>query len=67
MADTTRAQFNVQSVLTLILIVAWIAAIGYGIVTGALDYKTALATLSGPVGVAVGYWFAGSRSTASGA
>lgn len=56
-ADTTRAAFNVRSALTLIIVIAWLLAVGYGLVSGALNFPTALATFSGPAGVVLGYWF----------
>lgn len=57
MTDTTRATFNVRSALTLIIVIAWLLAVGYGLVTGALNFPTALATFSGPAGAVLGYWF----------
>lgn len=65
-ADTTRAAFNVRSALTLLIVLAWLAAVGYGLVTGALNFPTALATFSGPAGVVLGYWF-GTSTSSSGA
>ena len=57
MADTTRADSNVRGLLTVIVISSWLAAIGYGIITEKLDFPTAIATLAGPAGAVLGYWF----------
>lgn len=65
-ADTTRAAFNVRSALTLIIVIAWLLAVGYGLVSGALNFPTALATFSGPAGVVLGYWF-GTSTPSTGA
>lgn len=55
---TSRAAFNVKTVLTLIILLAWLGAVGFGLWSGKLDYPTALATFSGPAGAVLGYWFA---------
>ena len=66
-ADTSRAAFNVRSALTLLIVLAWLAAVGYGLVSGALNFPTALATFSGPAGVVLGYWFGTSNPSNPGA
>lgn len=66
MTDTTRAAFNVRSALTIIIVIAWLLAVGYGLVSGALNFPTALATFSGPAGVVLGYWF-GTSTPSTGA
>jgi len=57
MVDTTRADSNIRGILTVIIIISWLTAIGYGIITEKLDFPTAMATLAGPAGAVLGYWF----------
>lgn len=58
MSAPSRAAFNVKAVLTLIILLSWLGAIGFGLWSNKLDYPTALATFAGPAGVVLGYWFA---------